>query len=164
MICGAFVNQKNSEQIDLIKREVEKIPLAEMIKEMSKEQSIEMIKKPGLMNFDAHIVEKELDITAQLKEASVFFYFFVEEVLISSSFPSMGVQKSSMLGVFFFAESINEQRDICWTFSVFFLFCVLSRAVYGSNWCNKNINMTNFNLYITVSNRFGRFFSAKFSA
>ena len=48
MICGAFVNQKSSEQIDLIKREVEKIPLAEMIKEMSKEQNIEMIKNPGL--------------------------------------------------------------------------------------------------------------------
>ena len=60
--------------------------------------------------------------------ATVFFYFSVEEVLISSVFPSMGVQKFSMLGVFFFAESINKQRDICWTFSVFFLFLRLEQS------------------------------------
>jgi len=33
--------------------------------------------------------------------ATVLFYFYAEEVLISSSFPSMGVQKSSMLGFAF---------------------------------------------------------------
>ena len=32
------------------------------------------------------------------------FYFSVEEVLISSVFPSMGVQKSSMLGFSYFTE------------------------------------------------------------
>lgn len=36
--------------------------------------------------------------------ATVLFYFYAEEVLISSSFPSMGVQKSSMLGFFYFTE------------------------------------------------------------
>ena len=36
--------------------------------------------------------------------ATVLFYFFVEEVLISSVFPSMGVQKSSMLGFSYFTE------------------------------------------------------------
>ena len=35
---------------------------------------------------------------------TVFFYFSVEEVLISGSFPSVGVQKSSMLGFFCFTE------------------------------------------------------------
>ena len=37
--------------------------------------------------------------------ATVLFYFSDEEVLISSVFPSMGVQKSSMLGFFYFTES-----------------------------------------------------------
>lgn len=36
--------------------------------------------------------------------ATVLFYFSVEEVLISSNFPSMGVQKSSMLGFFYFTK------------------------------------------------------------
>lgn len=36
--------------------------------------------------------------------ATVLFYFSVEEVLISSVFPSMGVQKSLMLGFSYFTE------------------------------------------------------------
>ena len=39
-----------------------------------------------------------------IQGATVFFYFSVEEVLISSSFPSMGLQKSSMLGFCYFTE------------------------------------------------------------
>lgn len=36
--------------------------------------------------------------------ATVLFYFSDEKVLVASSFPSMGVQKSSMLGFFYFTE------------------------------------------------------------
>ena len=36
--------------------------------------------------------------------ATVIFYFSDEKVLAASSFPSMGVQKSSMLGFFYFTE------------------------------------------------------------
>ena len=36
--------------------------------------------------------------------ATVLFYFSDEKVLAASSFPSMGVQKSSMLGFFYFTE------------------------------------------------------------
>ena len=45
------------------------------------------------------------------------FYFSVEEVLISSSFPSMRVQKSSMLGFCFFTDGLRGKThkilDIC---------------------------------------------------
>ena len=45
------------------------------------------------------------------------FYFSVEEVLISSSFPSMRVQKSSMLGFCFFTDGVRGKThkilDIC---------------------------------------------------
>ena len=36
--------------------------------------------------------------------ATVLFYFSDEKVLVASSFPSMGMQKSSMLGFFYFTE------------------------------------------------------------
>ena len=36
--------------------------------------------------------------------ATVLFYFPAEKVLIARSFPSMRVQKSSMLGFFYFTE------------------------------------------------------------
>ena len=36
--------------------------------------------------------------------ATVFFYFSVEEVLTASSFPSIGVQKTSIFGFFYFTE------------------------------------------------------------
>ena len=41
---------------------------------------------------------------SMIQWATVLFYFSDEEVLISSVFPSMGVQKSSMLGFFYFTE------------------------------------------------------------
>lgn len=37
--------------------------------------------------------------------ATALFYLSAEKVLISSDFPSVGVQKSSMLGFFYFTGS-----------------------------------------------------------
>ena len=56
------------------------------------------------------------------------FYFSVEEVLISGGFPSMGVQKSSMVGFFSFTE--GELLIFCFA------------PPYGKNKkSDRNINM-----------------------
>ena len=41
-----------------------------------------------------------------------FFYFYVEEVLISSVFPSIEVQKSSMLGFFYACPTVEHPQFI----------------------------------------------------
>lgn len=65
---------------------------------------------------------------SMIQWAAVLFCFSVEKVLISSSFPSMGVQNSLMLGFCFFTDGVRGKTDK-----------ILDIALLKAHWGCRNI-------------------------